>query len=234
MIDGIQSDSARCSRRCARGTGGRSSASPRLLVASLLEELETLGLRDRTAIAFSTDHGESWGERFADKQDVKGIYHMHGATLYDEIVQVPLIVSAPGTARAGGRRLAGALGRPDADAARAGGPPGARDRRRVAAAARGGCEQGDRPALIVGTDSGALSQLAVRMPPWKLIRDSRAGARRRTASTSIRASSQPSRATRRPSCASSRRASSRARERRELSAEEEATVDARLADLGYL
>ena len=49
-----------------------------------------------TTFAFLSDHGESWGERFADKEEVKGVYHMHGATLFDEIVQVPLILSAPG------------------------------------------------------------------------------------------------------------------------------------------
>ena len=27
---------------------------------------------------------------------MKGVYHMHGATLFDEIVEVPLILSAPG------------------------------------------------------------------------------------------------------------------------------------------
>ena len=67
-----------------------------VLVASFLEELETLGLRENTVFAFLSDHGESWGERFAAKDDVKGVYHMHGATLFDEIVEVPLILSAPG------------------------------------------------------------------------------------------------------------------------------------------
>ena len=67
-----------------------------VLVASFLDELEGLGLRETTAFAFLSDHGESWGERFAAKGDVQGVYHMHGATLYDEIVQVPLILSAPG------------------------------------------------------------------------------------------------------------------------------------------
>ena len=57
-----------------------------VLVASFLEELESLGLREDTAFAFLSDHGESWGERFADKSEVQGVYHMHGATLYDEIV----------------------------------------------------------------------------------------------------------------------------------------------------
>ena len=53
-------------------------------------------VREQTALAFLSDHGESWGERFADKQSVGGTYHMHGATLYDEIVEVPLILAGPG------------------------------------------------------------------------------------------------------------------------------------------
>ena len=64
--------------------------------AGFLQALDELGLREQTAIAFVSDHGESWGERYADKSQVKGTYHMHGADLYDEIVRVPLILAAPG------------------------------------------------------------------------------------------------------------------------------------------
>src|SRR4029077_18290553 len=34
---------------------------------------------------------------------------------------------------------------------------------------------GDRPAVIAGTDMGALTKLAVRQPPWKLILDVESG-----------------------------------------------------------
>ena len=53
-------------------------------------------MREDTIFAFLSDHGESWGERLAAKDGVQGVYHMHGATLFDEIVEVPLILSAPG------------------------------------------------------------------------------------------------------------------------------------------
>ena len=106
-----------------------------VLVASFLEELDALGLRESTVFAFLSDHGESWGERFAAKDDVKGVYHMHGAALHDEIVEVPLILVGS-RARARGGRLAGAFRRSHADAARARGPAGARDRRRVAPSRR--------------------------------------------------------------------------------------------------
>ena len=55
--------------------------------AGFLEALDDLGLREQTAVAFVADHGESWGERFDDKSEVKGTYHMHGADLYDEVVR---------------------------------------------------------------------------------------------------------------------------------------------------
>ena len=101
VIAGIQSDSAsalEAMREAYRKAVERQSEE---LVASFLEELETLGLRESTVLAFLSDHGESWGERFAAKEDVKGVYHMHGATVYDEIVEVPLVLSAPGTIEPG-------------------------------------------------------------------------------------------------------------------------------------
>ena len=39
-----------------------------------------------------------------------------------------------------------------------------------------GREEGDRAAMIAGTDMGALTKLAVRLPPWKLIVDVETGA----------------------------------------------------------
>ena len=64
-------------------------------IAAVLETLEELGVRDSTAIVVTADHGESWGERFDDKSEVRGVYHMHGAGLWDEVLQVPLILAAP-------------------------------------------------------------------------------------------------------------------------------------------
>ena len=64
-------------------------------IAAVLETLEELGVRDSTAVVVTADHGESWGERFDDKSEVRGVYHMHGAGLWDEVLQVPLILAAP-------------------------------------------------------------------------------------------------------------------------------------------
>ena len=114
----------------------------------------------------------------------------------------------------------------------AGAPLDGLDGRSLLPLARG-TEEGDRPALIVGTDSGAVSQLAVRhaaveAPPR------RSPARRRpTASISTRASSRAGpRTARRAPRAARRRAGGRLA--RALSADDEALVERRLADLGYL
>ncbi len=101
VIEGIQSDSASALEAMRESYRKAVERQSEVLVASLLDELETLGLRESTVLAFLSDHGESWGERFQAKEEVKGVYHMHGATVYDEIVQVPLILSAPGTIETG-------------------------------------------------------------------------------------------------------------------------------------
>ncbi|MEQ8766863.1 MAG: sulfatase [Planctomycetota bacterium] len=51
--------------------------------------LEELGLSDDTIIAVTSDHGEELGER--------GVI-AHSYTLYEEMIRVPLILKAPGTA----------------------------------------------------------------------------------------------------------------------------------------
>jgi arylsulfatase A-like enzyme len=63
------------------------------LLGQLLDELDRLGLTDRTLIVLSADHGE----QFADHGG-----YAHGA-LYDEIVHVPFIISGAGVEAAGRR-----------------------------------------------------------------------------------------------------------------------------------
>lgn len=58
----------------------------------LLERLETLGLADKTLIAFTSDHGEEFldhGRTF------------HGHTVYGELTNVPLVFWSPGRIEAG-------------------------------------------------------------------------------------------------------------------------------------
>jgi arylsulfatase A-like enzyme len=235
VIEGIQADSAsalEATREAYRQAVERQSE---VLVASLLEELERLDLREETVLAFLSDHGESWGERFADKQDVKGVYHMHGATLADEIVQVPLILSAPG------RLDPGAISSQvrSVDLAPtlvelAGVPAFEADGESLLPLVDG-AEQGDRPAILTGTDMGALTKLAIRMPPWKLILDAESGDE-----VAYRLDVDPRELD--PLPADEAPGELRellyreldSAERRELTEEEEAVVTQRLADLGYI
>ena len=234
IIEGIQSDSASALESMRESYRKAVERQSEVLVASFLEELETLGLLENTVFAFLSDHGESWGERFSPKEDVKGVYHMHGATLYDEIVHVPLILSArgtiePGTVPAQVRAidlmptlldLAGLPAR-DTDG-------------ESLVPLMSGSNDGDRPAIIAGTDMGALTKLAVRMPPWKLILDVESGEEE-----AYRLDVDPRELDSRPADAPPELREIVFRElesaeRHELTEEEEATVAKRLADLGYL
>jgi arylsulfatase A-like enzyme len=56
------------------------------LLGILFDELDQMGLRDRTLIVFSSDHGEAFGEH-----DGEG----HARNVYGEVTQTPLIISFP-------------------------------------------------------------------------------------------------------------------------------------------
>jgi arylsulfatase A-like enzyme len=235
VIGGIQSDSAsalEATREAYRKAVERQSE---VLVASLLEWLESRGLRDDTVLAFLSDHGESWGERFAAKEDVQGVYHMHGATLHDEIVQVPLLLSAPGRldpavvfSQVRSVDLAPTL------LELAGAPPIEADGESLLPLVEGG-EEGDRPTIITGTNMGALTSLALRLPPWKLVLDAETGEE-----TAFRLDVDPRELDPRPADEVPGELREHlyreldSAERRELTEEEEAVVTRRLADLGYL
>ncbi len=59
-------------------------------VGYILEALRRRGLRDRTLVVFTSDHGEGFGEH--------GRYLHSGRWLYEEFVHVPLIAAGPGVA----------------------------------------------------------------------------------------------------------------------------------------
>ena len=228
VIAGIQSDSASALEAMREGYRTAVERQSEVLIASFLEELESLGLRDDTVFAFLSDHGESWGERFTDKSEVKGVYHMHGATLFDEIVEVPLILSAPG-------RLDAAVVESQVRSVDlmptllelAGLPARETDGESLLGV------DGDRPAVIAGTDMGALTKLAIRMPPWKLILHVESGEEE-----AYRLDADPRELARRDDAPPELRGilfqELESAERHELTEEEEATVAKRLSDLGYL
>jgi arylsulfatase A-like enzyme len=229
IIDGIQSDSASALDSMRESYRAAVERQSEMLVASFLEELESLGVRENTVFAFLSDHGESWGERFAAKGEVKGVYHMHGATLFDEIVEVPLILSAP-------ERL-----EPDVVSSQVRSVdlmPTLLDLAGLPARETDGESllriDGDRPAVIAGTDMGALTKLAVRKPPWKLILDVESGEEE-----AYNLELDPRELHSRPADTPPELREIVFRElesaeRHELTEEEEATVAKRLSDLGYL
>jgi arylsulfatase A-like enzyme len=235
IIEGIQSGTAEGLLALRESYAQAVERQSEVLFASFLEELEALGLRDQTALAFTSDHGESWGERYADKQEVQGTYHMHGSTLYDEILQLPLILSAPGALEpavvASQVRSTDLMptflelgGCPVPD-----GLDGA-----SLLPLLDGREAGDRLCVAAGTDRGALSQLAVRLPPWKLIHHVETGREE-----AYRLDVDPRERLSRPADVPIELRDTlylelESADRTELTDEEEATVAARLADLGYL
>ena len=229
IIEGIQSDSASALEALREAYRQAVERQSETIFASLLEELDALGLRESTVLAFTSDHGESWGERFGAKEDVKGVYHMHGSTVYDEIVQLPLILSAPGRLEPGVvREQVRSVDLVPTLLELAGLPARETDGESLLHV------DGDRPAVIAGTDLGTLTKLAVRMPPWKLILHVESGEEE-----AYDLELDPRERESRPADAPSDLrallfAELESAERRELTEEEEATVAKRLSDLGYL
>ena len=58
---------------------------------------------DRTLIVLTSDHGEQLGERGGPPRPRARIYNLHGNTLYDELLHVPLVVKLPYQDHAGTR-----------------------------------------------------------------------------------------------------------------------------------
>ncbi len=232
IIAGIQSDSASALEALRESYRQAVERESETLFASFLQALDDLGLRERTALVFLADHGESWGERLVDKHAVKGTYHMHGAALYDEIVQVPLILAAPGLEPAEIRSQVSLVDVMPTLLELAGAPLEGLDGRSLLPVVAGE-ERDDRLALIAGTDKGVISQLAVRMPPWKLVAHTGTGEEE-----AYRLDLDPREREPRadPPAGLRRRLHDELASvpRESLGAEEEALVEKRLADLGYL
>ena len=233
IIAGIQSGDAAALEELREGYARSVERSSETFLAGFLAELDALGLREDTVLAFVSDHGESWGERFRDKEAVKGTYHMHGATVYDEIVEVPLFVTALGRIDPGIVRSQVSL----VDLAPtlldlAGAPLDGVDGRSLVPLLERADE--DRDAWIVATDAGRVSQLALRRPPWKLTVHVQSGEEE-----AYRLDVDPRE---RHSVPDDAPGELRERlygeletvEQPELSAEDAARVSSRLADLGYL
>ncbi len=76
-------------------------------IGRLVDELQELGLYDRTLIVVTSDHGEQLGETAGSGGSPLRdghFYNRHGRTLTEEMVRIPLIVKLPG-GRQGGARV---------------------------------------------------------------------------------------------------------------------------------
>jgi arylsulfatase A-like enzyme len=101
---------------------------------------------------------------------VRGVYQLHGAGLWDEVLHVPLIVAAPGLDPGIVPSQVRTVDIAPTVLDLAGlDPPAEADGSSLLPLAEGR-ERGDRTALAVTSDLGNMSQMAVRMPPWKLVR----------------------------------------------------------------
>lgn len=234
IMAGIQSDSAAALEELRESYVRAVERSSEHFLAGFLGELDALGLRDDTAIAFLSDHGESWGERFPDKQAVKGTYHMHGATLFEEIAEVPLIVSAPGRIEPTVVTDQVSLVDLTPTLLDLGGAPldGVDGISLLPLAA--GEAGGERDLWIAGTDGGRISQLCLRRPPWKLVVHVESGQEEayRLDTDPRERSSVPDEVP--PDLRERLYAELETVDQPELSSEETAAVESRLSDLGYL
>ena len=98
------------------------------------------------------------------------MYHMHGAGLWDEVLQVPLILAAPELSPAVVPWQVRTVDIAPTLLDMAGLAPLAAVDGESLLPLIEGRESGDRTALAVTSDLGNLSQMAVRKPPWKIVR----------------------------------------------------------------
>lgn len=66
-------------------------------VGGITEKLEKEDILEDTMIIFTSDHGETWGERIVDRSEITNNFTLHGRYLYDESIMVPLILYHPGS-----------------------------------------------------------------------------------------------------------------------------------------
>ena len=62
----------------------------------LMERLESLGILDRTAVIFTSDHGFYFGEHGMFGKTLMEGRKFHGAPLYEEVAKIPLLIRVPG------------------------------------------------------------------------------------------------------------------------------------------
>jgi len=74
-----------------------------LHVDMLLKALSDLGLRENTLVVLTADHGEVMDQKHScfSQREQHACFHLHGLTLYEEEINVPIMFSLPGVVKAG-------------------------------------------------------------------------------------------------------------------------------------
>ena len=67
-------------------------------LGELVDGLKERGIWDRTLLVLTSDHGEQLGEEGRPAPYGDGFYNVHGHTLFEEMIRIPLIVKLPGSA----------------------------------------------------------------------------------------------------------------------------------------
>jgi arylsulfatase A-like enzyme len=104
----------RAAKRAMRGHGAYTAEVTRALydggvrsfdgwLGQLLDFLHERGLDGRTILVLTSDHGEQLGEEGRPAPYGDGFYNVHGHTLFEEMIRVPLLVRLPGQTE--GRRI---------------------------------------------------------------------------------------------------------------------------------
>ncbi len=140
------------------------------VLASLPAALTRLGLRERTIVVVTADHGEELGER--------GGFGHYSRPLYEEVAHIPLVVLHPGLPGLAGRRVAEPVEQIDLLPTLMdweGWPaPSQAQGRSLRPLLEGRTAAGDRPgpyAQAARRDSGRVFDLeAYRSGDWKIVR----------------------------------------------------------------
>jgi arylsulfatase A-like enzyme len=143
-------------------------------IGRLLNLLQNRSILDQTLFVFTSDHGESWGERFTNKQQLTSLHSLHGHFLFDETLKVPLILHKPGSLpesmvvkqQVSSIDLAPTI----LDLADIPFPDSAHPLDGTSLVPLlDGKNHFDRPSYSSTSESGHLSRISIRVPPYKLI-----------------------------------------------------------------
>jgi arylsulfatase A-like enzyme len=178
LQEALRTDWEAAAEECRSLYRGSIEAASEEELPRLRDALRSSGALEDTVVVFTSDHGETWGERAGDKDTITDNFALHGRYLYDESIRVPLIISV-NEGGWPGRRVTNQVRSIDVaptvlDLCGIEHDPGSMDGYSLRSSV-GGEDNEDREALISTTDSKSgqpltvIAKIAVKRPPWKLI-----------------------------------------------------------------